>query len=137
MTAAKHTRRANGEGSVFYDAHGKRWVATITDDDGRRHKRTAPTRKAANTKLRALIDEMSNYGRIASPNATLAELMELWKTKSLEASRSAPSTKATKLWAYEWIGRYLGSVRLAQLDADRSRTCPVGDGRALGSGGSR
>jgi integrase len=119
MSTPRPTRRANGDGSVFYDRNGKRWVATITSRDGHRHKRSAPTQKAAKAKLRELLDEERTYGSIASPQATLGELMQVWKDKRLAAERIAPSTRANKLWACVWIERHLGSVRLDQLDADR------------------
>ena len=115
-------RRSNGEGSVYFDQHGQRWVATITTGDGRRHKRTAPSHKAAKLRLRALLDEQQKNGRISSPQATLAELMEAWRDKSLDAAKIAPSTRLNKLWAYGWIEQELGAVRLEQLTADRIET---------------
>lgn len=119
MSAPRPTRRANGDGSVFYDQHGERWVATITSRDGHRHKRTAPSKKAAKEKLRELLDEERTYGRVASPQATLGELMQAWKDKKLDSEQIAPSTRANKKWAADWITRHLGSVRIEQLNADR------------------
>ena len=55
-------RRANGEGTIFFDNSRNRWVAQISLPDGRRNKASTLTQKDALLKLAEMQDDLKNHG---------------------------------------------------------------------------
>jgi len=113
-------RRANHEGSVFFDKSRGRWVGLVLID-GRRRKVSARTREEAATKVGKLIHG-DPAERDADRRTTLGELLRDWQAKSLEGRKLAPSTVETHRWACRLWTEELGTVRLADLDVVRIET---------------
>ncbi len=116
--AAKRKRRANGEGSVFWDKRRRRWIAEVStvDPSGkpRRVARSATTQAEALrllTQLRRLVDEgLLTHGR----PPTVAQFLSQW----LEGRRHAVRPRTWE--GYESVIRTrlvpeLGRLRLDGL----------------------
>jgi integrase len=112
-------RRVYGDGSVYQRGDG-RWVAVLSVPDPttgkpKRIQRYAPTQRAANARLKDLLDQRDNGVQLAAPPQTLAAFLTHWLDDSVK-----PMVK-TKTWeGYESIVRIrivptLGIVKLQHL----------------------
>lgn len=89
--ARQQRRRANGEGSVFYDTVKGTWVGQIelpADASGRRVRRKfhAPTAAEARAKLSKLQAAQTAGQDLSQHSATLNELVTLWLARGLPAT---------------------------------------------------
>ena len=114
-------RRANGEGSVFWDKSKNRWIASVYDLNGKRHKASFLTRKEAEAfcyeHKRARVLGKTSFA--AHPKMTLEAFLNSWhenKTfKSPETSRNYRT--AIKNWVNPHIGKLLiVNVRPATIE---------------------
>lgn len=106
-------RRAQGEGSVYYDASRKRWVGQAWID-GRRRKVSAPNKPDAAAKLATLIHGTPAQ-RAAISRLSLEQLLEDWQRHHLAARDLAPSTLNRHRWAAQLWTTHLGRVQATDL----------------------
>ena len=116
---ATRKRRANGEGTIFFDKSRNRWVAQISLPDGRRKKASAPTQKEARLKLAEMQDDLKNHGAVFDQRSRFQDLSSLWSTMGVEAKPMAPKTREMKHWALDRLDSLLGDTKLVDLSADR------------------
>jgi hypothetical protein len=89
--ARQQRRRANGEGSVFYDTTKGTWVGQIELDpnaSGRRVRRKfhAPTAAEARAKLTTLQAAQAAGQDLSQHTATVSQLIALWLARGLPAT---------------------------------------------------
>lgn len=110
-------RRSQGEGSVYFDESRARWVGQVWVD-GRRRKVTAKTKIEATAKLGRLVHGTDDE-RHADRRTTVARLLDEWQRKAVANRDIAPSTRERHAWACAlWTNR-IGSVKLADLTAQK------------------
>lgn len=114
MAAGK--KRANGEGSLFFDSAKKRWVAQVSLPGGRLKKKTAVSQREARKFLTAMKAEIDTTGGLVNEQSRVSDLTELWRHKVLLVKDMAPSTRATKEWALRHIEDSLGGIKLVKLN---------------------
>jgi integrase len=107
-------RRANREGSVYFRKSDKKWVASVTLENGKRKVVYASTQQEAIKKRNALIMEQEQGKVITKPNQTVAQYLEYW----LEIY--SQSIRPRSYERYEQIMRLhivpvLGKMRLDKL----------------------
>jgi integrase len=117
-------RRSHGDGAVYYDEVGNRWVAAVElgrRADGRRDRRkvTARTKTEALTKVRRLREQL-NAGAVGNPNMTLATWAGYWldKVASERARAQSPNTVDNWRWALSKVLPALGHRRLSSLTVE-------------------
>ena len=110
-------RRATGEGSVYYETDGDRWVGAITLANGTRRKVIGRNRTEARQRLDHLRHAVA-AGEVAEGNATVSDAVNVWSARVLDARRLAPRTRERYEWHCTVIIDELGSRRLAKLTAD-------------------
>ncbi len=71
-------RRANKEGSVYFRRSDKKWVASVTLENGKRKVVYASTQQEAIKKRNALIREQEQGKIVTKPNQTVAQYLEYW-----------------------------------------------------------
>lgn len=71
-------RRANKEGSVYFRQSDKKWVASITLENGKRKVVYAATQQEAIRKRNALIREQEQGKIVTQPNQTVAQYLDYW-----------------------------------------------------------
>lgn len=71
-------RRANKEGSVYFRKSDKKWVASITLENGKRKVVYASTQQEAIKKRNALIQEQERGKIVTKPSQTVAQYLEYW-----------------------------------------------------------
>jgi integrase len=111
-------KRANGEGTVYYDKTRSRWRAEITDGSGRKRKITAKTKKDAAAKLSVFKSEIAD-GRLVAQRMTVNQLAETWVKKVHDAKALAPATRSNNKWAIGVIQTHIGSIQISKLSPDR------------------
>jgi integrase len=72
------TKRGNGEGSVFQRKADKKWVASITLDDGTRKVFYGNTKKEATEKLIKARSEQQQGMLIVTPDQTVTQFLNDW-----------------------------------------------------------
>ena len=116
---ARHHKRSNGEGSLFWDDSRERWVAQLTVPDGTRKKRTAKKRREANRLLTEMLVDLEVNGGVFDQKSRFADLSSLWREKVLMAKDMAPKTRDVKRWALDRLDDELSTVKLVDLNVDR------------------
>lgn len=71
-------RRANKEGSVYFRKSDKKWVASVTLENGKRKVVYASTQQEAMKKRNALIREQERGKIVTKPNQTVAQYLDYW-----------------------------------------------------------
>lgn len=71
-------RRANKEGSVYFRKSDKKWVASVTLENGKRKVVYASTQQEAIKKRNALIREQEQGKIVTKPGQTVAQYLEYW-----------------------------------------------------------
>ena len=112
------SRRGRGEGALFYREDRDRWMGRIVVD-GQRHQISAKTKTEARRKLDDLRRTATDGLPVTPGSLTLAELLEMWSTKSLPNRRLSPSRLSAHSWAINILTDELGTVRLRNLTAER------------------
>jgi integrase len=111
-------RRGNGEGAVYRDSERGGWVGQLYID-GRRRKVRAKTKTEVLAKLAAL-KRADLLGVVAvDGNATLGQVLELWRERVIANRDLAPSSIENYDWALRILRAELGGVRLRTLDVAR------------------
>ena len=106
-------KRANGEGTVFFDKDRGKWVGQVYLN-GKRRKVVAGTKTDAAARMNALrksADEATNVNK----TLTVTQLLDEWKRRDLASRGRAPSTVAVHEWAISLIGADIGYVKANDL----------------------
>jgi integrase len=117
-------RRANGEGSVFYEESRDRWVGVLDlgrNGAGRRVRRkvTGRTPSEVRERLRALRNEIEAGARALNGNVTVGEFLVDWLDREVPRFVKSPNTLSYYRWAVErHLVPGLGFRRLVNLTAD-------------------
>ena len=82
-------KRANGEGTIYYDQSRSCWRGEISDESGRKRKITAKTKKDAAAKLSVVKSEIAD-GRLVAQRMTVNQLAETWVKKVHDAKPLRP-----------------------------------------------
>jgi integrase len=112
-------KRANGEGTLFWEEARGRWVAELVLPNGERRKRTARTKKEAGQLLTRMVIDVERTGGVFDQSSRFSDLARLWREKVLDAKVMAPSTRSGKDWALGRLEDELSRVKLVHLNADR------------------
>jgi integrase len=107
-------RRAQGEGTIYYDVVRRRWIGQAWID-GHRRKVSGRTKLDASAALGRLVHG-AEAARKADRRATVGRLLADWQTKAGSTRSLAPSTRETHAWAVRLLTAELGTIRLADLD---------------------
>lgn len=116
------TKRGNREGSIFQRKEDKKWVASITLDNGKRKVFYGKTKKEVTEKLIKARSEQQQGMLITAPEQTLAQFLADW----LETTQKE-SIRARTYERYEEIVRLhvvpiLGHHQLQKLTAQHLQT---------------
>ena len=112
------SKRANGEGTIYYDQSRRSWRGEITDESGRKRTFTAKTKRDAAAKLSVLKSEIAS-GRLVAQRMTVNQLSETWGKKVHDAKALAPATRLNNKWAIGVIQTHIGSIQISKLSPDR------------------
>jgi integrase len=119
------SRRANGEGSIYFDAQRGRWVgaidAGINPKTGKRRRvkvvgSEGESRSSVAARLRARVTELET----SSPNSpeTIGELVESWFGRAAPKRKSETTLAMTESLIRNHIDPVLGDVRLSAVTAE-------------------
>ncbi len=112
------TKRANGEGSVYFRASDNKWVGSVTLDNGKRKVFYGKTKKEVRDKVnKALYEQEQGVLPTTSSKLTVAQFLDSW----LENTQK-PSVRPRTYERYEEVLRLhinpvLGRHRLQKLSA--------------------
>lgn len=118
-------RRANGEGSIFFDSHRGRWVGTVdvgvNPRTGKRRRAKVvgsegESRSSVAVRLRARITELE----MSSPSSpdTVGELVEAWLTRAAPKRKSQTTMAMTSSLIRNHIDPVLGHLRLSVVTVE-------------------
>lgn len=113
-------RRAQGEGTVYFDEKRGSWVAQadlgVNPRTGKRRriKVRASTKREASARLRARVEELDRLDSSAVP-VSVAELMELWLSRVAPKSMSVNTLSSVRSMVDNHILPSLGSLPLRGL----------------------
>lgn len=108
-------RRAQGEGTVYFDETRGRWVGQVWLD-GRRRKVSAKTKTDASAKLGRLVHGDASE-RHVDRRLSVKGLLEDWQKVALPPRHLAPKTIEIHEWAADhWI-KAIGTKKIAALGA--------------------
>jgi integrase len=110
-------RRATGEGSVYFENNGDRWIGAITLANGTRRKVVGRNRTDARQRLDRLRQAVA-AGEVAEGNARVSDAVDVWVTRVLAGRKLAPRTRERYERHCRVITEELGSRRLSKLSAD-------------------
>lgn len=111
-------RRTNGEGSIYRDPSRGGWIG-LAYVDGRRRKVRAKTKVEVSTKLAALRRAGDEGTAVADGNATVGQLIELWRERVLPNRDLAYSSTLSYQRELRVLTAEFGTVRLRSLDVAR------------------
>jgi hypothetical protein len=129
------TRRAHGDGSLFWDEERQRWIAIATvgyDGSGKRIRRKASgrTKTEARAKLRNLLRDQEDGQPLSHDRLTVRLAVEDWLAYGL-ANRSAATVSKYQILCAKHIIPLLGARRLRDLTAREVEDWLVGLSRSL------
>lgn len=111
------TGRANGEGSLFFNATKQRWCGDLFVD-GKRRRVSAKTKTDAKKLLDRLRRTTEDGGSATDGNMTVAVLLTAWREKALSVRGLSPASLEQYDWAIAVLKAELGKVRLRELNED-------------------
>ena len=111
------SRRANGEGSIYFEASSGRWVGAISVD-GKRRKVKGRTQQDVRQRLEALKRTVADGLPTADGNMTVGHLIPLTRSGPSAVESDVPRRlrRTGGLWAS--IGEELGTKRLRALTVE-------------------
>jgi len=115
--AAKKSRRSRGDGALFYRADRDRWMGRISVN-GKPRTVSARTKTEARYKLDQLRRAADDGLPVITRDRTVAELLELWRTKALPNRDLSPARIASHDWAIRILTHELGGIKLQALTVD-------------------
>lgn len=112
---AKPRKRANGEGTVYYDEHKKKWVAQ-TWYNGKRISKQADLAKDARKKLDAEILKRETGGYIEKSKLTVHDIIKSLANEDLMLNQIRPITFNRRIETLNIIDRYgLGQFKIQDV----------------------
>jgi integrase len=113
-------RRANGDGSVFYDHHRGRWFAVLDlghAPDGRRQrtKRSADTEREATKLLREMQRTHAQQQDLTAARMTVTELVTKWRSDVAPLTQSVKTQRITEGLCTHHVLPTLGRLRVADV----------------------
>ena len=115
--AAKKSRRSRGDGALFYRADRDRSIGRISVN-GTPRTVSARTKTEARYKLDQLRRAADDGLPVITRDRTVAELLELWRTKALPNRDLSPARIASHDWAICILTHELGTIKLQALTVD-------------------
>ena len=115
--AAKKSRRSRGDGALFYRADRDRSIGRISVN-GTPRTVSARTKTEARYKLDQLRRAADDGLPVITRDRTVAELLELWRTKALPNRDLSPARIASHDWAIRILTHELGTIKLQALTVD-------------------
>ncbi len=115
--AAKKSRRSRGDGALFYCADRDRWMRRISVN-GKPRTVSARNKSEARYKLDQLRRAADDGLPVITRDRTVAELLELWRTKALPNRDLSPARIASHDWAIGILTHELGGIKLQALTVD-------------------
>jgi integrase len=109
--------RANGEGTIYFDASKDRWIGAITID-GNRRKVVSKTKTDARKRLDALRFQADQGQGVGDGNATVNDAIERWEKRVLSQQEVSPATREVYQWCCTTLRDALGTKRLRSLTVD-------------------
>lgn len=114
------SKRGNGEGSVYQEGartgrRDGRWVAQVYNDEGKLRRKFASTEAIAKKLLLQMQMAAERDRTLIDGNATVGQLLQDWRTRSMSARNLSPRTERTYSWAVDVLIEEIGSVRLRRL----------------------
>jgi integrase len=114
-------RRANGEGSIWWDARRNRYVGqiSVTDDTGAMRRRTvvAATQAELQKRLEQLRAHVEVDAVITRTGQTVAEFLAHWLTDVIPLQGLRPNTVTSyRDTVTRYINPYVGKVKLTALE---------------------
>lgn len=115
-------KRANGEGTAYYDASKNRWRASYTDPAGKRRTVLGATRAEAEARRDARVADLATEARGVrlAGDATVAEVARWWLTNTA-ALTVRPSTLHSYRKDVERIVSHVGHLPMRDLDTEAVR----------------
>lgn len=111
-------KRTNGTGSVYKDIASGQWIGEAVVD-GKRRRVKARTKVDASKRIVALINDADSGLATADGNATVAQLLDLWRERVMPNRDLSPSSIDNYDRALRMLGHEFGKVRLRSLDVER------------------
>lgn len=105
-------KRADGEGSVYFNEAKKRWIAVLVIN-GKRVERTAKTEKLALAIWRKLHQQRDADRPIPADQQTVAQFLESWL--AVAKTHKAPSTYARQTSLLQHNTEMIAGIRLSRL----------------------
>jgi integrase len=102
---------------LFYRADRNRWVGRISVN-GKPRTVSARTKTEARYKLDQLRRAADDGLPVITRDRTIAELLELWRTKALPNRDLSPARIASHDWAIRILTHELGAIKLQALTVD-------------------
>ena len=115
--ATKKSRRSGGDGALFYRADRDRWMGRISVN-GKPRTVSTRTKTEARYKLDQLRRAADDGIPVITRDRTVAELLELWRTKALPNRDLSPARIASHDWAIRILTHELGGIKLQALTVD-------------------
>lgn len=112
------TRRANGEGSIYFEVATGRWRGAVTLPDGTRQRVSAKTQKACRAQLRALLADVEDGVVLEARPLTVGGFLDDGRTNvaPTRARVHSPNTVGGYRWAIDkHLTPALGSAVLTEL----------------------
>jgi len=114
-------KRAKSEGSVYFRASDKRWVATVHLGyaNGKRIRKTvyADTQQEAVKQLRALLQTQDRGVLLATDKQTVAQFLTRWLTDVIKETRRPNTYQMYERAMRLHVIPFIGSIRLTRLTA--------------------
>jgi integrase len=109
------TKRGNGEGSVFQRKADKKWVASITLDDGKRKVLYGKTKKEVTEKLIKVRREQQQGMLSVTSKTKMSEYIEGWLENYKRGVRPNTHQRACEIMRLHILPT-LGNIQLAQVE---------------------
>ena len=112
-------RRGNGEGSIYFRQSDKKWVGSITLENGKRKVFYGKTRKEVQEKLNQALYEQHQGTLVTAPNQTLAVFLTDWLENTQKDSMRSRSYERYEELIRLHIVPVLGRYELKKLTAQQ------------------
>ncbi len=112
------TRRANGEGSLFWNEARQRWIGELIVD-GKPRRVLSKTRTEARKRLDVLRRSAEDGLPATSGNMTVSALLDDWRTKVIAAKGLSSASTDIYDWSIAVLKVELGTIRLRALTVEQ------------------
>jgi integrase len=112
------SRRANGEGSIYFQDARQRYVGAVSLDDGKRKYVYGKTRKEVSKKLTAALQRRDQHLPFVDERKTLGAWLDYWLQQVIVADREPTTAAMYEIMVRKHIKPYLGALTLAKLQTE-------------------